>query len=78
MTKPRKLPPEVAEIRKRYTSLSKAGRKYMAYLEIDHQTFPICVEYTTKARAEWFRDMLAIALRRLISHNMNYPDQNSR
>lgn len=58
-----------SEIRQRYTSLSKSGRKYMPYLQIDHQSFPICVEYTTKKRAEWFRDQLAIALRRMISQN---------
>lgn len=63
-------------IRERYTSLSKAGRKYMAYLEIDHQSFPVCVEYTTKKRAEWFRDMLAIALQRMISQNI--PDNPPR
>ena len=60
-------------IRERYTSLSRDVGKYMAYLQIDHQSFPVCVEYTTKKRAEWFRDMLAIALQRMISQNT--PDQ---
>jgi hypothetical protein len=52
-------------LRKRYTRVVKIGDKWNTYQQIDHQGFKV-VEQTTKRRAEWFADMLAIALQRLI------------
>lgn len=62
-------PCSVSSVRERYTSLAKAGRKYMPQLEIDHQSFHVWYEYTTKKQAEWVRDQLASALFRMISQN---------
>ena len=59
----------VSSVRERYTSLAKAGRKYMPQLEIDHQSFHVWYDYTTKKQAEWVRDQLASALFRMISQN---------
>lgn len=41
------------------------GDKWNTYLQIDHQGFCIC-EQTTEDRANWYADMLTIALERLI------------
>ena len=41
---------------------------YTVYLQIDHQGFA-AVEDTTKKRADWYRDQIAIALERLIKDN---------
>jgi hypothetical protein len=52
-------------VKKRYVRVVKIGDKWNTYLQIDHQGFCV-VEQTTKRRAKWFADMLAIALQRLI------------
>lgn len=52
--------------KRKYTRLVKFGRKYQAYLQIDHQGFAV-IEPTTKPRAEWFQDQLAKALARMLT-----------
>lgn len=54
------------EIAKRYTRVAKNGRKWDAYLSIDHQEFCVC-EQTDYRRAKWFAKMLAIALERFLA-----------
>ena len=53
------------EIRKRYTRVVKVGGEWVAFLQIDHQGFAVC-ELTSRRRARWYADMLAIALERMI------------
>lgn len=52
-------------IREKYIRVVKMGDKWNTYLQIDHQGFCIC-EQTTEDRANWYADMLTIALERLI------------
>lgn len=54
------------QIKRKYTRLGKYGNRYSTYLRIDHQEFTIA-DHTTKRRAEWFREMLVIALHRLLN-----------
>jgi len=51
-------------LKKKYVRTKKIGDKWNTYLQINHQGFCI-VEQTTKKRAEWFGQMLAIALSRV-------------
>jgi hypothetical protein len=46
------------------TEESAWGNKWNTYLQIDHQGFTV-VEQTTKKQAEFFGEMLAIALSRV-------------
>lgn len=52
-------------IKKKYTRVVKMGDKWNTYLQIDHQGFRV-VDQTSKKRAMWFANMLAIALDRMI------------
>lgn len=54
----------VAQMKKKYVRVKKIGDKWNTYLQIDHQGFSV-VEQTTKERAEFFGNMLAIALSRV-------------
>jgi len=58
----------LAEIRRKYTRVVKLGPGWDTVLQIDHQGFSV-VERATKARAQWYAKMLAIALERLLSSN---------
>lgn len=44
------------------------GEQWNTYLQIDHQGFCV-VEQTSRARAQWFGKMLAVALDRMLSDN---------
>lgn len=59
-------------LRRRYTRILKVGSRWNTYLKIDDQSFYV-VEQTSRARARWFADMLAIALERLIRKEKNGP-----
>jgi hypothetical protein len=52
-------------LRKIYTYIGGQHGAWNAYFKIDHQGFHVA-ETTSKLSAEWYRDMLAIALDRLI------------
>lgn len=58
----------VSRLRRRYVRTVKMGDQWNTYLQIDHQGFCV-VEQTTRARAQWFGKMLAIALDRMLSAN---------
>lgn len=58
----------VSRLRRRYTRVVKMGDYWNTYLQIDHQGFCV-VEQTTRARAQWFGKMLAVALDRMLSAN---------
>ena len=58
----------VSRLRRRYTRVVKIGDRWNTYLQIDHQGFCV-VEQTTRARAQWFGRMLAVALDRMLSYN---------
>jgi hypothetical protein len=59
----------ISQIKSRYTSITKGDGKYMPWLKIDHQSFPVTVEYTDRKTAEWYRRQLAIALHRMLSQS---------
>lgn len=60
--------PLVSRLRRRYVRTVKMGDQWNTYLQIDHQGFCV-VEQTTRARAQWFGKMLAVALDRMLSAN---------
>ena len=59
----------VSRLRRRYTRVVKIGDQWNTYLQIDHQGFCV-VEQTSRARAQWFGKMLAVALDRMFSANI--------
>jgi len=63
-----KLTARQKRLRKECTRINGQRGGWNALLVLDHQSFYV-VEQTPKVRAEWFRDMLAIALQRMISQN---------
>jgi hypothetical protein len=58
----------ISRLRQRYTSVEHYGKSYATYFVIDHQSFRV-VDNTTKVRANWFRDNLAVALERFLTTN---------
>ena len=58
----------IRRLRKRYVSVKKIGDKWNTYLQIDHQGFCV-VEQTTKRRADWYGNMLALALSRVVAND---------
>ena len=65
-----RLSPEAKAMRKRYTRVQLERDPdgvcvYRAFLRIDHQEFDV-TPMTSRARANWFADQLAIALARLV------------
>lgn len=63
-----KLTKRQKELREKYTRIAKYDDEYAAYLQIDHQGFNVTYETTNKKHAEWSRDMLAIAIERLLEN----------
>ena len=55
----------IAQIKRRYTKIKRCGGERRVWLRVDHQSFRMAVG-GTKAEIEWWRDMLAIALKRMI------------
>lgn len=55
------------ELKRKYTRVTKIGDKWNTYLQIDHQVFCVLPE-GTKREAQWWADMLAIALERLLEN----------
>lgn len=49
----------------RYAKVKRAGRKWKACLVVGNQEFTV-VEDTTRARAQWFSEMLVKALKKLV------------
>jgi hypothetical protein len=61
----RRLLLEEQRMRRRYTRIHRVQGSARVFLSIGHQEFEIC-EWTSLVRANWFADMAAIALARLV------------
>ena len=55
----------LAQIKRRYTKIKRCGGVWHIWLDVNQQSFLFAFN-GTKAEVEWWRDMLAIALRRMI------------
>jgi hypothetical protein len=55
----------IAQIKRRHTKIKRCGGDWYCWLRVDQQSFRLEV-CGTKAEVEWHRDMLAIALKRMI------------
>ena len=65
--KTRKLNPREKLMRVKYTRhVSWCRGSHTVYLQVDHQGFTINGECESKRKADWLRDMLAIALNQLV------------
>jgi hypothetical protein len=53
------------DIRERYTHIVKTEKKWNCYFHVGVQDFTIC-KCRTKREAEWYAEMLAIAIEALI------------
>ena len=60
-----KLTDRQKDLKKKYTRACMVDSKWAVFMQIDHQGFSV-VSDTTRGRANWHRNMLAIALDRLI------------
>jgi hypothetical protein len=65
--KNRVLTSDERRMRRGYTRVHKSTGLAKTYIRIDHQEFEIC-EWTSVVRANWFADMAAIALARLVKN----------
>jgi hypothetical protein len=64
--KARKLNPREKLMRSKYTRhVSWCRGSHTVYLKVDHQGFSIAGELFSRTKADWLRDMLAIALARI-------------
>jgi len=72
------LTPSQKRIRKKYTRASLIFNKWTAHLQVDHQGFSLH-ECRSRKSASWMCDMLAIALDRMISAEieLNKSRENS-
>ena len=59
----------VAQIKRRYTKAKRRGGEWRVWLRVDQQSFRLEYKPDTRAEAEHCRDMLAIALKRMIDRN---------
>jgi hypothetical protein len=56
----------ITKIKRRYTQIKKrGGGMYWLWLRVDNQSFRLAA-IGTKSEIEWWRDMLAIALKKMI------------
>jgi hypothetical protein len=55
----------ITQIKRRYTKIKRLGGNWYCWLRVDQQSFRMVV-CGTKAEIEWWRYMLAIALKRMI------------
>jgi hypothetical protein len=56
----------IAQIKRRYTKIKRCDGAWRVWLRVDQQSLRLDYAPDTRAEAEHFRDMLAIALRRLL------------
>ena len=67
MSKRRKLTAREQAMRAKYTRhVTWCKGSHTVYLQVDHQGFTINGETENKRKADWLRDMLAIALSRIV------------
>ena len=57
------------QIKRRYTIIKRRAGAWRVGLRVDQQSFRLDYEPDTRAEAEHCRDMLAIALKRMIERN---------
>lgn len=69
-----KLTKRQKELREKYTRIAQFDDGYSAYLSIETQEFAISYDVTNEKRAEWYRDMLAIAIDRLLENEKRQAD----
>ena len=55
----------ITQIKRRYTKIKKCGGDWYCCLRVDQQSFLLAYG-DTKGGADWFRDQLAIALKKII------------
>ena len=61
-----KLTERQKELKKKYTRITEIDCEYVAFFMVDNQSFSIADGATTKKRADWFCNMISIALDRMI------------
>ena len=59
----------ITQIKRRYTKIKRCGGDWYCWLRVDQQSFRLEYAPDTRAEAEHCRDMLAIALKRMIERN---------
>ena len=59
----------INQIKRRYTIIRRCDGLWRVWLRVDQQSFLLYYKPDTRAEAEHYRDMLAIALKRLIERN---------
>ena len=55
----------ITQIKRRYTWIRRRGGDWYCWLRVDQQSFRVAAN-GTKSEVEWWRDMLAIALKKII------------
>ena len=66
-----KLTERQKDLKKKYTRIVELDCEYAAFFKVDNQSFSIVDGATTKKRADWYCDMMAKALDRLIKTEAN-------
>jgi hypothetical protein len=61
-----KLTERQKELRKKYTRIAEMDCEYAPFLQIENQGFSVKIGACSKSKAEWYCDMVAIALDNLI------------
>jgi hypothetical protein len=56
----------ITQIKRKYTKTKRCGGERRVWLRVDQQSFRLAYAPDTRAEAEHCRDMLAIALKRMI------------
>ena len=59
----------IAQIKRRHTKIKHITGAWIIWLRVDQQSFRLEYAPDTRAEAEHCRDMLAIALKRMIERN---------
>lgn len=60
------LTPRQKDLKKKYTRIAELDCEHVAFFLVEHQSFSIHDGATTKKRADYYRDMFAIAIDRMI------------
>jgi hypothetical protein len=55
----------ITQIKRRYTKIKRCGGEWRIWLRVDQQSFRLSAS-GTKSEVEWWREMLAIALKKMI------------
>jgi hypothetical protein len=55
----------ITQIKRRYTKIKRLGGDWYCWLRVDQQSFRLAAS-GTKSEVEWWREMLVIALKKII------------